>query len=410
MITFNSSVTGPTCTTTTGNITINNVTGGGGSNYSYSKDNGATFQTSNTFTALPVGTYQVVVKDTAGCVSNPKPVVVAPFVSTLAATATKTDARCGLQNGAVTVQATGGSPAYSYSLDNGVYQTSNKFTNVTVGNHKVTVKDQGGCLFDVSFVIAQTGVAPNLVVVSPITICPGFTVNLQASSLTAGSDTGLVYTYWRDTAATLALTAPGAVGAGTYYIKGTTAAGCFVIKPVTVALYTVVAGSIAPTGPASICIGESLTLTASAGTSYRWYRNDTIIIGATAASYKATQSGLYTVFISNGNCFTKAGESIRLDVKDCPETKVFVPTAFTPNKNGVNDVLRPVFYSVGELHYFRIYNRWGQKVFETNVIGRGWDGAINGTPQPTETYSWMLECVTKNGDIVKQSGRSLLIR
>ncbi len=410
LINFNAAVTGPTCTTATGSIAINNVTGGGGSNYSYSKDNGATFQASNAFAGLPVSTYQVVVKDTAGCISNPKPVVVAPFVSTLAATATKTDARCGGQNGAVTVQATGGAPGYTYSLDNGAYQTANTFINVTVGSHKVTVKDQGGCVFDVAFVIAQTGVAPNLLVASPINICPGFTVNLQAPSLTSGSDTGLVYSYWRDSAATMALTTPGSVGAGTYYVKGTTAAGCFVIKPVTVVLYTVVAGTITPTGPASICVGESFLLTASTGTSYRWYRNDTLILGANTAGYKATQSGLYTVFISNGTCFTRASDSIRLEVRDCPETKVFVPTAFTPNKNGVNDVLRPVFYSVGELHYFRIYNRWGQRVFETNIIGKGWDGAINGTPQPTETYSWMLECVTKNGDIIKQSGRSLLIR
>ncbi|MDQ6608377.1 MAG: gliding motility-associated C-terminal domain-containing protein, partial [Bacteroidota bacterium] len=63
-----------------------------------------------------------------------------------------------------------------------------------------------------------------------------------------------------------------------------------------------------------------------------------------------------------------------------------------------------------ELRYFKVYNRWGQQVFQTNVKGKGWDGTINGLQQPSETYSWILECIDANGKSIKQSGRSLLIR
>ena len=62
------------------------------------------------------------------------------------------------------------------------------------------------------------------------------------------------------------------------------------------------------------------------------------------------------------------------------------------------------------MKYFKIYNRWGQQVYNTNVPGNGWDGTIKGAPQPAETYSWILECIDKTGETIKLSGRSLLIR
>ncbi|MFN2438336.1 MAG: gliding motility-associated C-terminal domain-containing protein [Chitinophagaceae bacterium] len=57
-----------------------------------------------------------------------------------------------------------------------------------------------------------------------------------------------------------------------------------------------------------------------------------------------------------------------------------------------------------------VYNRWGQLVFTTNTMGKGWDGKIHGIPQPSETYTWILACIDIEGKPIKQSGRSLLIR
>lgn len=409
-ISFTTASTNPGCTTLTGSITITNPAGGSGNAYQYSKDNGINFQTGNTFTGLVPGTYQVVIKDTAGCNSPPNPVVINQFISTLTATATATNARCGQPNGSVSIQAAGGAPNYSYSLDNGAYQASNSFSNIAVGNHKATVKDAAGCLIDAAFVINQTGTIPNLVITSPPAICPDLTANLQASTITSGSDAGLLFTYWRDTGAITPLPNPGAVTEGTYYIKAANAAGCFTIKPVKVIFHTATAGNITTTGPRSACLGKSITLTSSAGTAYQWFRNDTIISGATLINYIAMTSGVYSVSINNGTCSFRASDTVRLDFQDCPEMKIFVPTAFTPNKNGANDVLRPVLYNVTELRYFKVYNRWGQEVFQTAVKGKGWDGTVKGLPQPAETYSWILECIDRNGETSKQSGRSLLIR
>lgn len=486
-ISFTTASTDPSCTATTGSITVSAVAGGSGSGYTYSKDNGTTFQSANLFSGLVPGTYQIVVRDAQGCRSAPKPVVINSFVSglqasvtsspvtctqstgsatvaasggaspyqysvdggafqssnafsnlapgahkatvkdaagclvdvnftvtqinsTLSATAVITNAACGQPNGSVTAQVTGGTPPYTYSLDNGAFGTNNAFANLAAGQHRVTVKDAAGCLFSVNFTVAQGSTLPNLVVTNPAAVCPGATVNLQAPAVTAGSDPGLSFTYWQDLAATTPLANPAGVLAGTYYIKATNPAGCFTVKPVQVTAQSVIPGII--TAPrTSACFGDSVVLYASISQGYQWYRNDTLLPGATTVVYPAMVPGTYSVEIRNGNCTAKASNTVNVEFKDCPvEAQVFVPTGFTPNRNGANDLLRPIFFNVSELRYFKVFNRWGQQVFQTATMGRGWDGTISGAAQPSDVYTWVLECIGKNGNVIKKSGRSLLIR
>ena len=92
------------------------------------------------------------------------------------------------------------------------------------------------------------------------------------------------------------------------------------------------------------------------------------------------------------------------------QTQFFVPTGFTPDNNGQNDVLRPMLINFRSIKYFRVFNRWGKLVYQTSTIGAGWDGRINGAPQPTETYSWTFEGEDNTGKTIKASGKSVLIR
>ena len=89
---------------------------------------------------------------------------------------------------------------------------------------------------------------------------------------------------------------------------------------------------------------------------------------------------------------------------------VFVPNGFSPDFDHVNDVLRPILIGIKKVNYFRIFNRWGQKIFETNEINAGWDGNYLGKQQPPETYIWTVEVVDLNGKIISKSGKSTLIR
>jgi gliding motility-associated-like protein len=103
-------------------------------------------------------------------------------------------------------------------------------------------------------------------------------------------------------------------------------------------------------------------------------------------------------------------------VKIVPETvgnpppELFVPKAWTPNGDGKNDMLFPFPARIRELKYFRIYNRWGQLMFETNQLLKGWNGIFNGKPQAMDAYSWTLEAIGIDGTIIKRAGNSALLR
>ena len=89
---------------------------------------------------------------------------------------------------------------------------------------------------------------------------------------------------------------------------------------------------------------------------------------------------------------------------------LFVPKAWSPNGDGHNDKLYPLTVRIRELKYFRVFNRWGQLMFETKVIGQGWDGIFRGQPQVMDTYTWTVEAIGEDGKTYKRSGNSVLLR
>jgi gliding motility-associated-like protein len=70
----------------------------------------------------------------------------------------------------------------------------------------------------------------------------------------------------------------------------------------------------------------------------------------------------------------------------------------------------PVCFSIQRLSYFTIFNRWGEVVFTTNAIGKGWDGIAKGSPADPGTYVWMLEAIGLDGQVFRQKGTVVLIR
>ncbi|MBS1509839.1 MAG: gliding motility-associated C-terminal domain-containing protein [Bacteroidetes bacterium] len=89
---------------------------------------------------------------------------------------------------------------------------------------------------------------------------------------------------------------------------------------------------------------------------------------------------------------------------------IYVPSAFTPNGDGTNDVLRAIVSGLKEFHYFTVYNRYGQVVFTTTDPANGWDGTFDGVRQHTGSFVWMLEVVDQTGTLIRQKGNVTLIR
>ncbi len=90
--------------------------------------------------------------------------------------------------------------------------------------------------------------------------------------------------------------------------------------------------------------------------------------------------------------------------------EIYLPSAFTPNNDGRNDVLRAVPVGIREFKFLKIFNRWGQVVFATKDSRQGWDGKINGVEQPTGVYIWMAEGIETDGKLVSRKGSITIIR
>ncbi|MBS1730041.1 MAG: gliding motility-associated C-terminal domain-containing protein [Bacteroidetes bacterium] len=98
-------------------------------------------------------------------------------------------------------------------------------------------------------------------------------------------------------------------------------------------------------------------------------------------------------------------------IKVAPNCYIDVPTAFTPNNDGLNDFLYPLnAYKAANLE-FKVFNRYGQLIFKTRDWTRKWDGNLNGIPQPSGVYVWYLQYTnTDTGDFVFKKGTTVLIR
>lgn len=88
----------------------------------------------------------------------------------------------------------------------------------------------------------------------------------------------------------------------------------------------------------------------------------------------------------------------------------YLPTAFTPNGDGLNDVLRPYLVGMKSLKLFQVYNRYGNVIYQTTRNGDGWDGKLNGEKQPSATYVWILQFYDLDNKLVTAKGTVTLIR
>jgi gliding motility-associated-like protein len=101
-------------------------------------------------------------------------------------------------------------------------------------------------------------------------------------------------------------------------------------------------------------------------------------------------------------------DEINIKVYQGPE--IYVPSAFTPNGDGNNDVLKALPVGIKDFRYFAVYNRWGQKVFYTSDPSRGWDGKLNNVAQDVGTFVWITEGIDYKGNIIQRKGTVTLIK
>jgi gliding motility-associated-like protein len=97
-------------------------------------------------------------------------------------------------------------------------------------------------------------------------------------------------------------------------------------------------------------------------------------------------------------------------VKLVKNVEIYMPTAFTPNGDGQNDILRPVLYGAKQLKYFRVFNRWGELMYQTGNIREGWNGIYKNARQEMQTFVWMVEAIGADDKTYSRRGTSILVR
>ncbi len=162
----------------------------------------------------------------------------------------------------------------------------------------------------------------------------------------------------------------------------------------------------------AVVAGQPVQFNASGGVGYQWSPatnlSDPTIANPTATYDGNTENYLYTVYVSNEvGCVDSATVAVRVFRTD---PQVFVPTAFTPNSDGKNDLFKPIPVGMTRIEYFRVYNRWGQLVYSNDGNDGGWDGKINGQLQASGTYAWLVKGTDYTGKEFFAKGTVTLIR
>ncbi len=162
----------------------------------------------------------------------------------------------------------------------------------------------------------------------------------------------------------------------------------------------------------NVVVGQPLQLQASGGLDYIWSPatglSSTTVSNPVGLYDGSIDEVRYRVDVFNEvGCADSAFVTVKI-FRTVPQ--VFVPTAFTPNGDGLNDVVRPIGAGIQRINYFRIFNRWGQMVFSTTIDGQGWDGTIGGKLQGSNTFVWMVGATDYLGNPFFKKGTVTLIR
>lgn len=375
----------PNCSTGTGSASAS--TNGGTGSYSYLWSTTPT-QTTQTISGLTTGTYTLSVVDANGCTYPAQTVSVLqppPIVLTGSATPTT----CNANSGAATVNATGGTGTYTYLWNSTAGgQTTSTATGLGSGTYAVVVTDANGCV-QIQTVSVTSINALSVSVTSTQTSC-----SVDDGTTTAFPNSGTSpYSYsWSNGQTTSVATA---LGSGNYTVTVTDANGCTAVSAANVT--SVVGPSVNVIASLStITLGGNSQLNATGGGSYQW--SPATGLSCTSCSNPIATPGSTTIYCviatdTNG-CSDSACVTINVDIL-CGT--FYVPNAFSPNADGEDDdfhvyIGRPDCILSFDL---RIYNRWGEKIYETTDPTFAWNGAYNrGTlknDKPAETAVFVYE-------------------
>jgi gliding motility-associated-like protein len=289
--------------------------------------------------------------------------------------------------GLISLDAGTGFNSYAWSNGGTAQQTSVNSAGVI----SVLARTSQGCISSDTLRILNVHPLPVVILDNNNTLCTG-----SSRILDAGAYRSFL---WHNgtVARTLPVNSPG-----TYYVTVTDLNGCSAGDTTVINVLLPTPQQFLP-ADTSICSYGMIKLEALSNfPSYNWST------GSSLFSTVVTRPGVYWLEVKNDkNCIGR--DSVVVFEKQC-SPGLFVPSAFTPNMDGKNDVMRAILIGDIKSFEFRIFNRYGQLVFSTRDIKDGWDGTVRAVKQETAGFVWVCTYRVANEPVKIEKGTVLLIR
>lgn len=383
------------CGGSTGAATVAANGGTAGYTYSWSPTGG----TAATATNLAAGLYTITTSDSKSCTASVTAMINSANGPTVSVSAQANVSCFGANTGSASVSVSGGSGTYTYSWSPGSSTTASA-GSLSAGTYTVRVSD-GSCASTTVVTITQ----PQAMTGSVTTNAAGCAGSTGSASVAVSGGSG-AYTYsWSNgaTTSTISQLAPG-----TYSVVIRDAASCtHTISGLvnsTTGSFPLDAGATATIQPggSTVLNGQS-----SQATSYTWTPAEglscTNCLNPIAGP---SQTTTYTLMATNGSDCV-AADTVTVFV-ELPCGDLYIPSAFSPNNDGQNDVLKIYGNCITELE-FAIYDRWGEKVFETNDPSLTWDGTFKGKLMDPAVFAYYFKAIV-NGNKIQQNGSISIVR
>jgi gliding motility-associated-like protein len=375
------------------------ATGAGGvAGYSFVWSNGSVVDSA---IALPAGQVDVTITDANGCTATASGTVNEPALLTLSATGT--DVLCGGDaNGTILATANGGVGGYGYSVTldgvNFINSPNQSFSGLSAGTYTVLVNDNNSCVVTTTYTINE----PPALTLQLNTVNPTC-FNYNDGEITALANGGVPnlgsYNYTLETGISNNAGLFTGLGADIYTITATDSNNCSISDSIEVVQPDSMYITVTP-DRAIINLGEQIDLEATSnynGVTYVW-NPGTVLTCADCDNPTFIGNNNQTLNII-GTDLNGCIATTTADVVVLPLYNVFTPNSFTPNGDAFND-----YWSIFMKHpesvksiEVEVFNRIGEKVFESYDIAFAWDGNYKGKPSPEGVYVYVLKLTWMDG-------------
>ncbi len=395
----------------TGSATITGLPGTP-SQYQFSWDQATGNQSGQTASNLAAGTYSVTIIEPGACVNTA--VVSIPEPLPLNVTIQTQSNRCfGDSEGLIEVVASGGTPSYNYSWSNG--ESTASIRQLAAGTYTLTLSDKNACTINTQATVSQPqGLSASIAITDPS--C--YDSRNGRASITVNGGTGpFLYSTDNSTYSPSPVFAGLTRGTYTLYIQDFN--DCIFQEPFTVnapPAFTVEARA----EETFIFQGDSVRLSVFPQNSqgeilYTWSAPDLSTLSCSVCSAPVTKPLFSTGYRVDAIDDKGCEASDRITITVAKPTDIAVPTGFTPNGDGVNDILNVHGRTGATVKVFRIFDRWGELLYETgdfevNDLTRGWDGTYRGEALMSGVYIWHLVALYPDGSEEPFQGQTTLIR